>query len=303
MANAFLKLWDNVVNKPAQALQKDVKELRKQQFDKDIKAEQQKQKNQQEWNKYLNKGKAIDYNDFDAKVVDLPKENENEKQIKIDRTPQVFSSTPINTGVSDDNNELEMLAGNAIPEKPEQKNPSVTLDNKIDDEDNELEMLAGNGVKLPPPEEQNVDTITPDNEEDSEPSVEADDNADGIDREDLFDKEPEVEGEPDVPVELSDKEAEQIEKDVKEEEKKKKEEDKETSDTEESESENTTEEESDNSEKSESESKTEKTETSKSPSLAKQALAKALTDKGGLSVSDMVENVSIPHYNYLSLFK
>lgn len=114
-------------NKLTDSIKNDVADLRNEEFKKQQAENRQKVDNQMAWDNYKRQGGKIDFPEFDAKVEDLPKEDENEKEIKIDRTPPKVAATsirPPNTQIYD----LDALAGNGIPvkEQPEPVGPSDT---------------------------------------------------------------------------------------------------------------------------------------------------------------------------------
>ena len=89
-----LKKWDaiknkvdSVRNKLTDSIVNDVKDLRNDEFKSQMNQEKQKSDNQQLWDKYKRTGEKIDVPEFDAQIIDLPKEDENEKEIKITPTP------------------------------------------------------------------------------------------------------------------------------------------------------------------------------------------------------------------------
>lgn len=101
-------------NKITDSLVNDVKDLRGEQAYNQMAAEKKKADNQALWDKYKRAGQKIDVPGFDAQVVDLPKEDVNEKEIVVDRTPaqKPFSvQGPTNEQLYD----LEALAGNGLP--------------------------------------------------------------------------------------------------------------------------------------------------------------------------------------------
>lgn len=116
------KITDSMVN--------DVKDLRTDQnAEKAIQqmaADKKKADNKAMWDKYKRAGEKIDFPDFDAHVVDLPKEDVNEKEIVVDRTPaqKPFSvQGPTNEQLYD----LEALAGNGLPVEEETSPDDATV--------------------------------------------------------------------------------------------------------------------------------------------------------------------------------
>lgn len=156
-------------NKLTDSMIDDVKDLRAEQAISQMANEKKKAANQREWDDYLRKGKKIDFPEFDAKVEDLPKEDENEKEIKIDRTPPKIATTsirPPNTQIYD----LDALAGNGIPveEPPEPVEPQAVISSELPRDSNpewDLEDLAGNGQRETPKVEEEPEVAEPSDED------------------------------------------------------------------------------------------------------------------------------------------
>ena len=77
--------------KDLEDFQKDLKDLRKEQFDDKMGEEKnkafQKRMNQEEWNRMLKKGRGIEVPEIETETIDLPEEDENEKEIIVDNDP------------------------------------------------------------------------------------------------------------------------------------------------------------------------------------------------------------------------
>lgn len=313
----FGDMLEGVRNKLTDSMTRDVKDLRNDEFKSQMNQERQKADRQQLWDKYKKEGERIDVPDFDAKIVDLPKEDVNEKEIKI--TPQ---STPQGTSSylpRQESNEwdLENLAGNGLSQQ-EPKEPtgiSTYLDNR-QDEENELENLAGNGIELPPEKEPSgISSILP-KETDEEWDLE--DNAGNGQREELngnpFDEtvaeepsEEPAEEEPDVIPEPDEAEEEGnavSDEEVEDTPAPKEEETKEVEDTKAPKEEGSTEEKKtaeQEEEKEEEPAKEKEKTTTKEGAINDDS---DLVKRGsGVSVNDIVDRSTIPHYDYLSFFR
>ena len=312
--NLFGKIKDRaneMRNKMTDSMVNDVKDLRNDEFKTQMQNARKQNDNLSLWDKYKRTGQKIDVPEFDAKIVDLPKEDENEKEIKIDRTPKT-SVLPsfMPTGRTD----LEALAGNGLPieeelptteEPTEPKGTSVNIPREENPEW-DLEDLAGNGQReTPKPEtivEDTDDTVV------GEPTLEEPNNEEETD--DTFVGEPEFD-ESDVvdpednPDLLSDEEAEKIEEDAKaEEEQKVAEEEKQKS--EEEEKKKAEEEQKKNPEEDKDKDKDkdeEPTETVRTESGPINDDSDLLKKGGGVDINEMVDRSQIPHYNYLSFFQ
>lgn len=302
-------------NKITDSLVNDVKDLRGEQAYNQMAAEKKKADNQALWNKYKKAGQKIDVPGFDAQVVDLPKEDVNEKEIVVDRTPaqKPFS---VQGPTNEQQYDLEALAGNGLPVEEEPEPKEVTGQSSyIPKEENpewDLEDNAGNGQRVEtPPSIENDDTIVgePSFEENAVDESELDDtntfteeepNEDktveedvpqSVEEEDLFDesevKEPEELETPDIPTDeeinqpteekdKSEKPAENKDKDKDKDKNKDKDKDKEPE------------------EKEKEKAKTDAADVKDNTDLVKKG--------SGVSVDDIVNRAGIPHYNYLSFF-
>lgn len=151
------------------SIKNDVADLRNEEFKKQQADNRQKADNQMAWNNYKRQGGKIDFPEFDAKIVDLPKEDENEKEIKVDRTtPKVAATSirPPNTQIYD----LDALAGNGIPveEEPEPAEPQPVISSELPRDSNpewDLEDLAGNGQRETPKVEEEPEVVEPSDED------------------------------------------------------------------------------------------------------------------------------------------
>lgn len=302
----MLKSTDNKLrNKITDSLVNDVKDLRNDEFKSQMAADKKKADNQALWDKYKKAGEKIDIPEFDAKVVDLPKEDVNEKEIVIDRNPaqKPFSvQGPTNEQLYD----LEALAGNGLPVEEEPEPKEITGQSTyIPKEENpewDLEDLAGNGQRVEtPPSIENDDTIVEEpsfeenavdeselddtnpftEEEPSEDKTNTEDVPQSVEEEDLFDesevKEPEEIEQPDIPtdeeINQPTEEVGKSEEPADEEEEEKEEEPK---------------------EKEKEKAKTDAADVKDNTDLVKKG--------SGVSVDDIVNRAGIPHYNYLSFF-
>lgn len=304
-----LKKWDNIRNKLTDSMVKDVKDLRNNEFKSQMNKDRQKADNQQLWDQYKRTGEKIDVPEFDAQITDLPKEDENEKEIKVTPTIPKGTST-ILPQPSSDEWDLENLAGNGLSQ-PEPKEPTGTstyLPNN-QDEEMELENLAGNGIEPPPaPKEPTGISTTLPTETDDEWELE-DLAGNGLRVEDKpLVEQPEFEGEPsevEKPVETEEENAvtdEEVEDTpAPKEEEPKEEEPKEVEDTKAPKEEGAEEkEEPGDEEEKEEEPEKEKTTTKEGPINDDSDLVKR---GSGVSVNDIVDRSAIPHYDYLSFFR
>lgn len=312
--NLFGKIKDRaneMRNKMTDSMVNDVKDLRNDEFKAQMQNARKQNDNLSLWDKYKRTGQKIDVPEFDANIVDLPKADENEKEIKIDRTPQ--TSVPpsfMPTGRTD----LEALAGNGLPieeelptaeEPAEPKGTSINIPREENPEW-DLEDLAGNGqretLKAEPVVEDTDDTVV------GEPTLEEPNNEEETD--DTFVGEPEFD-ESDVvdpednPDLLSDEEAEKIEEDAKAveeqkatEEEKQKSEEKEKKKAEEKQKKNP--EKDKDKDTDEDEEPTETVRTEQGPINDDTDLIKK---GGGVDINEMVDRSQIPHYNYLPFFQ
>lgn len=295
--NLFGKIKDRaneMRNKMTDSMVNDVKDLRNDEFKAQMQNARKQNDNLSLWDKYKRTGQKIDVPEFDANVVDLPKADENEKEIKIDRTPE--TSVPpsfMPTGRTD----LEALAGNGLPieeELPTTEEPSEPKGTSVDipREENpewDLEDLAGNGQretpKAEPIVEETDDTVVgepmldePNNEEETDDTIVGDpefDESDVVDPEDN----------PDIPTNEEIENAEGGEVETPEE------------NTDEK---DTVEEESEEEEEETEEEPKEKTRTEQGPINDDTDLIKK---GGGVDINEMVDRSQIPHYNYLSFFQ
>lgn len=302
----MLKSTDNKLrNKITDSLVNDVKDLRNDEFKSQMAADKKKADNQAQWDKYKRAGEKIDIPEFDAKVVDLPKEDENEKEIVVDRTPaqKPFS---VQGPTNEQQYDLEALAGNGLPVEEEPEPKEITGQSTyIPKEENpewDLEDLAGNGQRVEtPPSIENDDTIVEEpsfeenavdeselddtnpftEEEPSEDKTNTEDVPQSVEEEDLFDesevKEPEEIEQPDIPtdeeINQPTEEVGKSEEPADEEEEEKEEEPK---------------------EKEKEKAKTDAADVKDNTDLVKKG--------SGVSVDDIVNRAGIPHYNYLSFF-
>jgi hypothetical protein len=318
MAKSAVNKWQNKVT---DSLVNDVEDQRNDEFKSQLQNARKKNDNLSLWDKYKRTDQKIDVPGFDAQIVDLPKEDENEKEIVVDRTPkaQPYSKTfTPNTEKYD----LEALAGNGLPveEEPipqEQPKPEGTSFNIPKEENPEwdLEDLAGNGLRTETPANiENDDTVVGEptleenaideselddtnsftEEEPNEDKTVEEDVPQSVEEEDLFDEnevvEPEDTEAPDIPT---DEEINQPTEEPKKEEPPAKEKKK-------GEEENK-----DNKEKEEDDGEKEPKEKEKVKTDAADVKDNIdLVKKGsGVSVNDMVDRSQIPHYNYLSFFQ
>lgn len=288
------------------SIKNDVADLRNEEFKKQQADNRQKADNQMAWDNYKRQGGKIDFPEFDANIVDLPKEDENEKEIKIDRTPPKVASTsirPPNTQVYD----LEALAGNGIPveEPPEPAEPQPVISSELPRDSNpewDLEDLAGNGQRETPKAEEEPEVVEP---EVVEPS---DEDASIIDELHKDDPVGDVDEEGNlIPPGSENKEEEFNENDVEEpvEEtpdlvKKDELENTEKDKVAEQPSSDKNEEEEPEDEGEPNEEKSTQTANGNGPINDDSDLVK----KGsGVSINDIVDRSQIPHYDYLSFFR
>lgn len=113
-------------NKITDSLVGDVKDLRNDEFKTQMNNAKKQNDNLSLWDKYKRTGQKIDVPEFDAQVVDLPKEDVNEKEIVVDRNPaqKPFSvQGPTNEQLYD----LEALAGNGLPVEEETSPDDATV--------------------------------------------------------------------------------------------------------------------------------------------------------------------------------
>lgn len=301
----MLKSTNNKLrNKITDSLVNDVKDLRNDEFKSQMAADKKKANNQAQWDKYKRAGEKIDIPEFDAKVVDLPKEDVNEKEIVIDRNPaqKPFSvQGPTNEELYD----LEALTGNGLPVEEIQEPKEITGQSSyIPKEENpewDLEDLAGNGQRVEtPPNIENDDTVI------GEPTLE--ENA--IDESELDDTNPVTEEEPDEDKTVEEDVPQSVEEeDLFDENEVVEPEETESPDIPTDEEINQTTEEEDKSEEpADDEEEEEKEEEPKEKEKTKTDAADVkdntdLVKKGsGVSVDDIVNRAGIPHYNYLSFF-
>ena len=334
--NLFGKIKDRaneMRNKMTDSMVNDVKDLRNDEFKAQMQNARKQNDNLSLWDKYKRTGQKIDVPEFDAKIVDLPKADENEKEIKIDRTPQ--TSVPpsfVPTGRTD----LEALAGNGLPleeelpiteELAEPKGTSINIPREENPEW-DLEDLAGNGQRETPKAEPMVEDVDDDlsivdelhkddpvGEVDEEgnllPPKEEEPAEEGSVEEPEFD-ESDVADPEDSPDLLSDEEAKKIEEDAKaeeeqrkaeeekqkaaEEEKKKQEEEKKKAEEEQKKNPEQNEDEDEDKDKEPTETvRTEQGPINDDTDLIKKG--------GGVDINEMVDRSQIPHYNYLSFFQ
>lgn len=315
MAKSAVNKWRN---KMTDSMVNDVKDLRNDEFKSQLQNARKQNDNLSLWDKYKRAGQKIDVPEFDAKVVDLPEEDENEKEIVVDRTPaqKPFS---VQGPTNEQQYDLEALAGNGLPVEEIQEPKEITGQSSyIPKEENpewDLEDLAGNGQRAEtPPSIENDDTVVgePTLEEnaidetgldDTNPVTEEEPDEDktveedvpqSVEEEDLFDEnevvEPEETESPDIPT---DEEINQPTEEPKKEEPPAKEKKK-------GEEENK-----DNKKKKEGDKEKEPKEKEKVKTDAADVKDNIdLVKKGsGVSVNDMVDRSQIPHYNYLSFFQ
>lgn len=317
--NLFGKIKDRaneMRNKMTDSMVNDVKDLRNDEFKAQMQNARKQNDNLSLWDKYKRTGQKIDFPEFDANIVDLPKADENEKEIKIDRTPKV--SVPpsfMPTGRTD----LEALAGNGLPleeelptteEPAEPKGTSINIPREENPEW-DLEDLAGNGQRETPKAESVVedtdDTVVgepmldePNNEEVNddtfvgEPEFDESDVADPEDSPDLLSDEEAKKIEEDAKAEEEQKKAEEEKQKAAEEEKKKQEEEKKKAE----------EEQKKNPEQKEDEDKDEEpTETVRTEQGPINDDSDLIKKGGGVDINEMVDRSQIPHYNYLPFFQ
>lgn len=301
----MLKSTDNKLrNKITDSLVNDVKDLRNDEFKSLMAADKKKADNQAQWDKYKRAGEKIDIPEFDAKVVDLPKEDVNEKEIVVDRNPaqKPFS---VQGPTNEQQYDLEALAGNGLPVEEIQEPKEITGQSSyIPKEENpewDLEDLAGNGQRVEtPPNIENDDTVI------GEPTLE--ENA--IDESELDDTNPVTEEEPDEDKTVEEDVPQSVEEeDLFDENEVVEPEETESPDIPTDEEINQTTEEEDKSEEpADDEEEEEKEEEPKEKEKTKTDAADVkdntdLVKKGsGVSVDDIVNRAGIPHYNYLSFF-
>ena len=225
----MLKSTDNKLrNKITDSLVGDVKDLRNDEFKAQMNNAKKQNDNLSLWDKYKRTGQKIDVPEFDAQVVDLPKEDVNEKEIVIDRKPaqKPFS---VQGPTNEQQYDLDALAGNGLPVEEEPEPKEITGQSTyIPKEENpewDLEDLAGNGQRVETPASiENDDTIVSEpsfeenavdeselddtnpftEEEPSEDKTITEDVPQSVEEEDLFDesevKEPEEIEQPDIPT-------------------------------------------------------------------------------------------------------
>lgn len=303
MAKSAVDKWRN---KMTDSMVNDVKDLRNDEFKSQLQNAKKQNDNLSLWDKYKRAGQKIDVPEFDAKVVDLPKEDENEKEIVVDRTPaqKPFS---VQGPTNEQQYDLEALAGNGLPVEEETEPKEITGQSSyIPKEENpewDLEDNAGNGQRVEtPPSIENDDTIVGEpsfeenavdeselddtntftEEEPNEDNTVVEDVPQSVEEEDLFDesevKEPEETEPPDIPtdeeINQPTEEEDKSEEDADEEEEEKEEEPK---------------------EKEKEKTKTDAADVKDNTDLVKKG--------SGVSVNDMVDRSQIPHYNYLSFFQ
>lgn len=341
--NLFGKIKDranDMRNKMTDSMVNDVKDLRNDEFKAQMQNARKQNDNLSLWDKYKRTGQKIDVPEFDAKIVDLPKADENEKEIKIDRTPK--TSVPPSF-LPPDRTDLEALAGNGLPieeelptteEPSEPKGTSVNIPREENPEW-DLEDLAGNGQRETPKAEPVVedtdDTVVgepmfdePNNEEETDfrkeypdSPVKTEEESESL-KEFLKKENPEMSDEmadrlskgdvsdlPDTPGSADDTfvgEPEFDESDVVDPEDNPDIPTDEEIENVESGEEETPEKETDEKENEEEpeEEPKEKTRTEQGPINDDSDLIKK---GGGVDINEMVDRSQIPHYNYLSFFQ
>lgn len=304
MAKNAVDKWRN---KMTDSMVNDVKDLRTDQdAEKAIQqmaADKKKADNKAMWDKYRRAGEKIDVPEFDAKVVDLPKEDENEKEIVVDRTPaqKPFS---VQGPTNEQQYDLEALAGNGLPVEEETSPDDATvvgetpIENTLDDTNNDNTTVEETPITEEPqditfdesqvvePEGWDAPDI-PTDEEINQTTEEEKPKATSFYMPKKTDDEYELEDlagngqreEPPKQEEKKEPPADDKDKDKKEEP---------PADDEEEE------------EKEEEPKEKEKTKTDAADVKDNTDLVK----KGsGVSVNDMVDRSQIPHYNYLSFFQ
>ena len=322
----FGDILNSTKNKLTESMKNDVKDLRNDEFKTQMNRERQKAENKQLWDEYKRTGEKIDVPEFDAKVIDLPENDVNEKEIKIapQNTKGISSFIPKQESPEW---ELENQAGNGLSQS-EPKTPtgvSTYLDNR-QNEEMELENLAGNGMETPPekPAPVNISSTLP-KQTDEEWDLE--DMAGNGQREDLsepytedtFIPEPEFKGEPsemeepDVIPEPDEAEEEvnsvtdeEVENTPSPEEEEQSHDptivDKTLNEEEGKQEEEPPEEEEEGDEDEEKKSKKEKDKTTKGDGPINDD--SDLVKRGsGVSINDIVDRSAIPHYDYLSFFR
>ena len=302
---------DKLRNKITDSLVNDVKDLRNDEFKSQMAANKKKADNQALWNKYKKTGEKIDIPEFDAKVVDLPKEDVNEKEIVVDRNPaqKPFSvQGPTNEQLYD----LEALAGNGLPVEEETSPDDATvvgetpIENTLGDTNNDNTTVE----ETPITEEPQDDTFdesqvvepegwdapdVPTDEEINQPTEEEKPKATSFympkseneewDLEDLAGNGQREEPKKEEPP------AENKDKDKKEESPA---EDEDKYEKENKDSEKEEEEEEEEKPKEKEKVKTDAADVKDNTDLVKKG--------SGVSVDDIVNRAGIPHYNYLSFF-
>lgn len=261
-----LKKWDTIRNKVTDSMINDVRDLRNDEFKSQMNQEKQKADNQQLWDSYKRKGNKIDVPEFDAQIIDLPEEDENEKEIKITPTIPKGTST-ILPQPSSEEWDLEDLAGNGQRE---------SLDNMTDDT-----LVEEPEFEVEPSEVEEPDVI-PEPDEDIEENSVSDE---------------EVENTP-APKEEEEKPEPKEEEPTKEVEDTKAPKESGSTETEKAEEGPTDEEPTE--EKPKKEKTKEKTKTTDAPINDDSDLVKR---GSGVSINDIVDRSAIPHYDYLSFFR
>lgn len=260
-----LKKWDTIRNKITDSMVNDVKDLRNDEFKSQMNKEKQKADNQQLWDKYKRTGEKIDVPEFDAQIIDLPEEDENEKEIKITPTIPKGTST-ILPQPSSEEWDLENLAGNGQRE---------SLDNMTDDT-----LAEEPASEVEPREFEELDVI-PEPDEDLEENSVSDEEVENTPA-------PKEEEEKSAPKEEETKEVEDTKAP------------KESGSTETKETEKSEGKKSEEEEKPTKEKTKEKTKTTDAPINDDSDLVKR---GSGVSVNDIVDRSAIPHYDYLSFFR
>lgn len=299
--NKFNDALGRLKNKMTDSLVNDVKDLRNDEFKSQMNSEKQKSENQQLWDQYKRTGQKIDVPEFDATIQDLPEQDVNEKEIKVE--PQGTSyMLPSEEGK---NYSLEQLAGNGMPEEeikePEIKEPMGTSF-ELPSEENpqwDLEDYAGNGQRedIVSPQD---DTVAEEGSFIEEPEFSEDDVIPEPEEDENSVSDEEVENTP-APEQPPSEEptneqppADKTVADQKLESKKKADEGQEEESVFDNDDEGEIEDEEEE-EKPAPITKTEQGPVNDDTDLIKRG--------SGVSVSDMVDRSQIPHYDYLSFFR